>query len=151
MSEEENLELKLRVYIQGGGCSGFQYGFSFEESSQDDDYLLEKTVLNFDSSLQSDDVALLESIYGKSCQVLRVVDSSNFLLVSSFCQKITKNIMEQVESTENTVSLLIDAISYQYLKGAIIDYKVGIDGEYFSVSNPNAKTTCGCGSSFSVA
>ncbi|MEE3003209.1 MAG: iron-sulfur cluster insertion protein ErpA [Pseudomonadota bacterium] len=151
MSEEENLDLKLRVYIQGGGCSGFQYGFSFEESSQEDDYLLEKTILNFDSSLESEDISILDSIFVKSCQLLSTVDSSNFLLALNFFQKICKHTMQQVNSKENTVGLLIDAISYQYLKGAVIDYKVGIDGEYFSVSNPNAKTTCGCGSSFSVA
>ncbi|MBT4803933.1 MAG: iron-sulfur cluster assembly accessory protein [Legionellales bacterium] len=50
----------------------------------------------------------------------------------------------------NTVSLLIDSISHQYLNGATIDYKTGVDGEYFAVNNPNAKTTCGCGSSFAV-
>ena len=94
--DEGNPHLKLRVYIQGGGCSGFQYGFSFDEEQQADDNLITK-----------------------------VVD-------------------------ENLVSVLVDNMSIQYLYGAEIDYKEDIEGEQFIIRNPNAQTTCGCGSSFSM-
>ncbi len=96
MQEEGNLNLKLRVYVTGGGCSGFQYGFTFDEAIQDDDTV-----------------------------VARVLPSA-------------------------TVSLLVDPMSLQYLQGAEIDYKEDIEGEQFIIRNPNAKTTCGCGSSFSA-
>tara|TARA_Y100001970_G_scaffold122113_1_gene151362 strand:- start:4388 stop:4729 length:342 start_codon:yes stop_codon:yes gene_type:complete len=92
ISEEGNPELKLRVYISGGGCSGFQYGFTFDESFQDGD----------------------------------------------------------TEIIKKGVSLLIDPMSVQYLKGAEIDYKEDLSGSQFIIKNPNASTTCGCGSSFSV-
>ncbi|MFT6834042.1 MAG: iron-sulfur cluster insertion protein [Francisellaceae bacterium] len=92
IDEEENLNLKLRVYISGGGCSGFQYGFTFDEAKNDDD-------MSFD---------------------------------------------------KNEVTLLIDSMSFQYLIGADIDYKEDVDGAHFVIRNPNAKTTCGCGSSFSI-
>jgi len=92
IDEEGNADLKLRVFVQGGGCSGFQYGFTFDEESNDDDTVMEK----------------------------------------------------------NGVKLLIDAMSYQYLVGAEIDYKDGLEGAQFVIKNPNATTTCGCGSSFSV-
>lgn len=92
IEEEGNQELKLRVFVQGGGCSGFQYGFTFDEVANDDDTLMEK----------------------------------------------------------NGVTLLIDAMSYQYLLGAEIDYKDDLSGAQFVIKNPNATTTCGCGSSFSV-
>jgi iron-sulfur cluster insertion protein len=90
--EEGNPSLKLRVFVQGGGCSGFQYGFTFDEETNDDDTVMEK----------------------------------------------------------NGVHLLIDAMSYQYLVGAEIDYKDDLEGSQFVIKNPNATTTCGCGSSFSV-
>jgi iron-sulfur cluster insertion protein len=90
--EEGNDALKLRVFVQGGGCSGFQYGFTFDEDTNDDDTLMEK----------------------------------------------------------NGVHLVVDAMSYQYLVGAEIDYKEDINGAQFVIKNPNATTTCGCGSSFSV-
>jgi iron-sulfur cluster insertion protein len=90
--EEGNPALKLRVFVQGGGCSGFQYGFTFDEEVNDDDSQMEK----------------------------------------------------------NGVTLLIDAMSYQYLVGAEIDYKEDLEGAQFVIKNPNATTTCGCGSSFSV-
>lgn len=96
MQEEGNLNLKLRVYVTGGGCSGFQYGFTFDEAIQDDDTVVEK--------------ALPDAL----------------------------------------VSLLVDPMSLQYLHGAEIDYKEDIEGEQFIIRNPNAKTTCGCGSSFSA-
>src|SRR5471030_218114 len=98
IDEEGNPELKLRVFVQGGGCSGFQYGFSFDEAINDDDTIVEQHCSN----------------------------------------------------SESTVKLLIDSMSYQYLHDAEIDYIQGIQGEQFVIRNPNAKTTCGCGSSFSM-
>ena len=92
IDEEGNPDLKLRVFVQGGGCSGFQYGFTFDEESGEDDTVMQK----------------------------------------------------------NGVTLLIDAMSYQYLVGAEIDYKDDLEGAQFVIKNPNAQTTCGCGSSFSV-
>lgn len=92
VAEEGNPDLKLRVFVQGGGCSGFQYGFTFDEVANDDDTKMEK----------------------------------------------------------NGVTLLIDAMSLQYLVGAEIDYKDDLEGAQFVIRNPNAQTTCGCGSSFSV-
>ncbi len=92
IDEEGNPDLKLRVFVQGGGCSGFQYGFTFDEEVNEDDSVMEK----------------------------------------------------------NGVKLLIDAMSYQYLVGAEIDYKDDLDGAQFVIKNPNATTTCGCGSSFSA-
>lgn len=92
IEEEGNPELKLRVFVTGGGCSGFQYGFTFDESANEDDTALEK----------------------------------------------------------NGVTLLIDPMSYQYLVGAEIDYTEGLEGSQFVIRNPNANSTCGCGSSFSA-
>lgn len=92
IAEEGNPDLKLRVFVQGGGCSGFQYGFTFDEVMNEDD----------------------------------------------------------TEMVKNGVSLLIDAMSYQYLVGAEIDYKEDLQGAQFVIKNPNASTTCGCGSSFGV-
>jgi iron-sulfur cluster insertion protein len=90
--EEGNDALKLRVFVSGGGCSGFQYGFTFDEAVNEDDTTLEK----------------------------------------------------------NGVTLLIDSMSYQYLVGAEIDYTEGLEGSQFVIKNPNATSTCGCGSSFSA-
>jgi len=92
IAEEGNPELKLRVFVQGGGCSGFQYGFTFDEVVNEDDTTM----------------------------------------------------------TKNGVSLLIDAMSYQYLVGAEIDYKEDLQGAHFVIKNPGAATTRGCGSSFSA-
>lgn len=92
IAEEGNPDLKLRVFVQGGGCSGFQYGFTFDEAVNEDD----------------------------------------------------------MQMVKNGVTLLIDAMSLQYLTGAEIDYKEGLEGAQFVIKNPNATTTCGCGSSFSV-
>src|ERR1700753_1013377 len=92
VDEEGNPDLKLRVFVQGGGCSGFQYGFTFDEETNEDDTVMEKS----------------------------------------------------------GVHLLIDSMSYQYLVGAEIDYKDDLNGAQFVIKNPNATTTCGCGSSFSV-
>ena len=92
IAEEGNPDLKLRVFVQGGGCSGFQYGFTFDEITNEDDTTM----------------------------------------------------------TTNGVSLLIDAMSFQYLVGAEVDYQEGLEGSRFVINNPNATTTCGCGSSFSI-
>ncbi len=92
ITEEGNAELKLRVFVSGGGCSGFQYGFTFDEVCNEDDTILEKS----------------------------------------------------------GVTLLIDPMSYQYLVGAEIDYSEGLEGAQFVIKNPNAASTCGCGSSFSA-
>jgi len=92
IEEEKNDSLKLRVFVSGGGCSGFQYGFTFDENIQDGDTQVEK----------------------------------------------------------NGVTLLVDPMSFQYLTGAEIDYKEDLEGSQFVIKNPNATTTCGCGSSFST-
>jgi iron-sulfur cluster insertion protein len=92
IDEEGNPDLKLRVFVSGGGCSGFQYGFTFEEATQEDDTAMEK----------------------------------------------------------NGVTLLVDPMSYQYLVGAEIDYQENVEGAQFVIKNPNATSTCGCGSSFSA-
>jgi iron-sulfur cluster insertion protein len=92
IAEEGNPDLKLRVFVSGGGCSGFQYGFTFDEVVNEDDTTL----------------------------------------------------------TKNGVMLLIDPMSYQYLAGAEIDYSEGLEGSQFVIKNPNATSTCGCGSSFSL-
>lgn len=105
IDDEENPNLTLRVYIMGGGCSGFQYGFSFEEAINPDDIITTKTVHD------------------------------------------TKD-----EDSEggSVVRLICDPLSFQYLEGATIDYREDINGSQFVIKNPHAKTTCGCGSSFSV-
>jgi iron-sulfur cluster insertion protein len=92
LAEENNPELKLRTFVQGGGCSGMQYGFTFDEIQNEDDFEIKKPGL----------------------------------------------------------SILVDSMSMQYLTGATIDYKEDIMGSQFVIQNPNAETTCGCGSSFSV-
>lgn len=92
IDEEGNAELMLRVFISGGGCSGFQYGFTFDDNISDGDAVIER----------------------------------------------------------GNVKLLIDPMSVQYLTGSEIDYTEGLEGAQFVIRNPNAATTCGCGSSFSV-
>lgn len=92
IEEEGTPDLKLRVFVSGGGCSGMQYGFTFEESINEDDTKVEK----------------------------------------------------------DNVMLLIDPMSLQYLTGAEIDYQDNVQGSQFVIKNPNATTTCGCGSSFSA-
>jgi iron-sulfur cluster insertion protein len=92
IEEEGNPDLKLRVFVSGGGCSGFQYGFTFDEVTNEDDTVLIK----------------------------------------------------------HGVHLLIDPMSFQYLVGAEIDYQENLEGSQFIIKNPNAVTTCGCGSSFSA-
>lgn len=90
--EENNPDIKLRTFIQGGGCSGFSYGFTFDEEQNEDDF----------------------------------------------------------EFPVGDYKMLVDSMSMQYLQGAVIDYKEELIGSSFSISNPNAQTCCGCGSSFSV-
>ena len=92
IEEEENDALKLRLYITGGGCAGFSYGFSFIEDTAEDDTVI----------------------------------------------------------TKAGVSLVVDAMSLQYLEGSEVDYREGLQGSQFIVNNPNATTTCGCGSSFAL-
>jgi iron-sulfur cluster insertion protein len=92
LAEENNPKLKLRTFVQGGGCSGMSYGFTFDEEMNEDDFEIEKPGM----------------------------------------------------------SILVDSMSMQYLTGATIDYKEDIMGSQFTIKNPNAETTCGCGSSFSV-
>jgi iron-sulfur cluster insertion protein len=92
LAEENNPKLKLRTFVQGGGCSGFQYGFTFDEEQNEDDFEVQRL----------------------------------------------------------GVTVLVDSMSMQYLQGATIDYKEDLNGSNFSIKNPNAETTCGCGSSFSV-
>lgn len=92
IAEENNPDLKLRIFVQGGGCSGFQYGFTLDEVANEDDFDLEF----------------------------------------------------------NGIHLLVDAMSRQYLEGATVDYVEELYGSQFTIKNPNATTTCGCGSSFSV-
>jgi iron-sulfur cluster insertion protein len=91
--EEANPALKLRVYITGGGCSGFQYGFTFDETIEEGDVTVER----------------------------------------------------------NAVTLVVDPLSFQYLEGAEVDYSESLQGARFVIRNPNAATTCGCGSSFGLA
>ena len=92
LEEEGNPDLKLRVFVTGGGCSGFQYGFTFDELVAEDDAVVE----------------------------------------------------------EGGIEVLVDAMSYPYLVGASVDYEEGLSGSRFVVQNPNASSTCGCGSSFSI-
>ena len=108
IQEEGNPALCLRVYITGGGCSGFQYGFTFDEVANEDDMVIEKKLED-------------EEDEGGS-----------------------------TGGSTGSVRLLIDSMSFQYLAGAEIDYKEDINGAQFVIRNPNASTTCGCGSSFSV-
>lgn len=121
IEEEGNPNLMLRVYITGGGCSGFQYGFTFEETINSDDTVIEKII-----SYKAANDAVLEN-----------KDEDEDGDDSSGGRSVT-------------VKLLIDPMSFQYLAGAEIDYKSDLSGEQFIIRNPNAKTTCGCGSSFSA-
>jgi iron-sulfur cluster insertion protein len=92
IAEESNPELKLRIFVQGGGCSGFSYGFTFEDTQNDDDFVIE----------------------------------------------------------QHNVTILVDSMSMQYLQGSNIGYKKSLMGEQFEIKNPNATSSCGCGSSFSA-
>ncbi len=115
IEEEGNPDLNLRVFITGGGCSGFQYGFTFDDAINDDDMVIEKQVK---SSTEDQD----EDEQGG----------------------------EAGGGDVSLVRLLVDALSFQYLSGAEIDYREDLQGAQFIIRNPHARTTCGCGSSFSV-
>lgn len=91
LTEDNNPNAKIRIYVEGGGCSGFSYGFSIDDNAQEDDFVIE----------------------------------------------------------ENNVSVLVDPISFGYLEGITVDFKDDIEGARFSIQNPKAASTCGCGSSFS--
>lgn len=92
LAEESNPDLRLRMFVQGGGCSGFQYGFTFDESQNDDDFVIE----------------------------------------------------------QQGITVLVDALSMQYVQGSTIDYTKSLMAEQFEIKNPNATSKCGCGSSFSA-
>jgi iron-sulfur cluster insertion protein len=92
LAEENNPNVKLRTFVQGGGCSGFSYGFTLDEEQHEDDFVIDK----------------------------------------------------------DGVIVLVDSMSMQYLQGAVIDYIEDLSGSQFTIKNPNAQTTCGCGSSFSI-
>ena len=92
IAEENNPNIKLRTFVQGGGCSGFSYGFTLDEEQNEDDFVIDQPGL----------------------------------------------------------TVIVDSMSMQYLQGAVIDYKEEINGSSFVITNPNAQSTCGCGSSFSV-
>ena len=109
IDEERNPKLSLRVFITGGGCSGFQYGFTFDEVINPDDLVIERQ--------------------------LKLKE---------------KNDNGETGSQLALVRLLVDPLSLQYLQGAEIDYREDINGAQFVIRNPNAKITCGCGSSFSA-
>ncbi len=109
IQEEDNFDLKLRVYVTGGGCKGFEYGFTFDEVVNADDTVVTKPI-------------------------------------KTQAQQEKENNTHQPP----TVQLLIDPMSFSYLAGAEIDYKEDLEGSQFIIRNPNAKTTCGCGSSFSA-
>jgi len=134
IQEEGNFNLKLRVYVTGGGCSGFQYGFTFDEVTQPDDTVVQEFsakvgfLIVFACLTSGLDVHLSETQNG----------SVEFLVVIA-------KLLDAV-----SVRLLVDPLSFQYLVGAEIDYKEDIEGEQFIIRNPNAKTTCGCGSSFTT-
>lgn len=117
MLEENNLQLKLRVYITGGGCSGFQYGFTFEEQVAEDDTQFTKEIL--------------------------------WPVASSDCGDAVSS-PENIDPSKVEVTLLVDPLSFPYLSSAEIDYREDVNGAQFVIRNPNAKTTCGCGSSFSA-
>ena len=92
LAEEDNPKMKVRMFVQGGGCSGFQYGFTLDEEQNEDDFVIEK----------------------------------------------------------DGVELLVDAMSSQYVQNSEVDWTESVQGAQFAIRNPNAQTTCGCGSSFSV-
>ena len=162
IQEEENYNLKLRVYVTGGGCSGFQYGFKFDEIVNDDDTVVTQKVKiqkitdipvnnedqtkNFNSEEKVDDK--VED--SESFSSVNGVKAENFNSEDNINGKTKNSESSQETGNEATVQLLVDPISYPYLAGAEIDYKEDLEGAQFIIRNPNAKTTCGCGSSFSA-
>lgn len=107
---EKKSELNLRIYITGGGCSGFQYGFAFEEHLKADDTLIQCSLENKASDQEGDGT----------------------------------------QGGAGTVGVVVDPLSYPYLMGAEVDFVEGLYGAHFKINNPNAKSTCGCGASFSL-
>ncbi len=135
IDEEGNPALKLRVFVQGGGCSGYQYGFTFDEDVGEGD-----TVINFscDQNVKEDDAVAGFTFIEEPSEAAATSHSADT--------------QEESEITvrQDDFSLLVDEFSYHYLVGAQIDYKDDINGAQFVIKNPNATTTCGCGSSFSA-
>jgi len=127
ITEEGNPALNLRVFISGGGCSGFQYGFTFDEAINADDMVIEKKLM----PLKNKDAENEDDQGGSSSSSS---SSSSSTTATAF----------------SVVKLLVDPMSFQYLVGAEIDYREDTNGAQFVIRNPNAKTTCGCGSSFSA-
>jgi len=134
IKEEDNPKLNLRVFISGGGCSGFQYGFVFDETINEDDICVKKKV----RQNKADKTTEEDNIRAKKKGRRNKAD------------KIAENDDEGGAGTGSEVKLIVDPMSFQYLIGAEIDYKSDIKGEQFIIRNPMAKTTCGCGSSFSA-
>jgi iron-sulfur cluster insertion protein len=128
IQEEGEPNLKLRVYITGGGCSGFQYGFSFVEDVAEDDH-------GFIRPLQQASSLTYASTPGR----LYGSDGNDGNDAGAMAVGLADHIC-----------VLVDMMSFHYLLGASIDYQEDVNGARFVVSNPNAKTTCGCGSSFSA-
>ncbi len=131
IQEEGNFSLKLRVYVTGGGCSGLQYGFTFVEETQADDTVVTKLVKKMREKKEADEEETDEEGGDEEGADEEEGDGDG-------------------DGSGTSVQLLIDALSFQYLAGAEIDYKEDIEGEQFIIRNPNAKTTCGCGSSFTT-
>lgn len=144
MTEEKNLTLKLRVYVIGGGCSGFQYGVGFEEIANEDDIIIEQSIepIYTIAAPEIDSINSLNTTAGNQ----QIVHSEDMLKDTATNQADLNN----NKTPTPTIQVLIDLMSMQYLKGAEVDYRKDIHGEQFIIrNNPNAKTVCGCGSSFS--
>ena len=150
MQEEDNIDLKLRVYIQGGGCSGFQYGFSFESEVAADDAVVPTMWWGERPDLLEEQIYEVRTAYHMLSTLLSSPWEGGYAYQYAVVHVLIDLILAPSYAQQHSVSLLVDSISHQYLEGARIDYKTGVEGEFFSVDNPNAKTTCGCGSSFSV-
>ncbi|NNM60144.1 MAG: iron-sulfur cluster insertion protein ErpA [Legionellales bacterium] len=136
--DEDDSDLKLRVYIEGGGCSGFKYEFAFDSIINEDDTIIRKTVPPKNNRPLS-----------KHASVSQKQGASEHR--TGVYTQVHEDSSTEVgfEKRSDEIILLIDAMSLQYLIGAEIDYQSGIE-ERFIIRNPNARTTCGCGSSFSV-
>lgn len=135
--EEQDPDLMLRVYITGGGCSGFQYGFKFEEQAQADDTLV-ATTITWPPAVPGDAGA-------NAAADVSAAPATHAHELPASAVGPDDSMTEQV-----VVNLLVDPLSLQYLQGAEIDYREDVHGAQFVIRNPNAKTTCGCGSSFAA-
>lgn len=157
--QEGDAQLMLRAFISGGGCSGFQYGFSFEQTMNEDDRIHEGLVpvlpTKWSPSVQ--DIQAWQ-VWTQDHQVLQSHEMAACLTLMSSDDEDQRQARiaawgfyhRQQKPNDPKIKVLIDPISYQYLKGAQIDYRSDASGQRFIVRNPNAKTTCGCGSSFST-